>query len=101
VWRSLKTADQEEAGLRAAQFDTATRRLFLTLKRHGDRMSEEEIGALVQQWLEAELDYAEDCRVMAGPVSDDHREGYLEGLSIMFDEAHEALLGNDYRKVQK
>ena len=64
-------------------------------------MSEEQIAALVQHWLEAELDYAEDCRVMTGPVSDDQREGYLEGLSIMSDEAHEGLLGNDYRKIEQ
>jgi len=56
---------------------------------------------VVAHWLESELDYAEDCRALADPVSDSHREAQLDGLSIMFGEAHEALLGNDYRKIEK
>lgn len=47
----------------------------MTLRRQGDRMSEEQIASLVQHWLEAELDYGEDCR--GGPVSDDYRESQL------------------------
>lgn len=101
VWRSLRTSDKDEATLRASQFDALTSRLFLTLKRHGERMKVEQIEALVHHWLESELDYAEDCRVLAGPMSDDDRESQLEGLSIMFDETHEALLGNNYRKIEK
>ena len=62
-------------------------------------MTEEQNRSEAQHWLETELDDAEDCRVMAGPVSDDHRDSQLEGLSIISDEAHEALLGNDYRKL--
>ena len=83
VWRSLKTADQEEAGLRAAQFDTTTRKLFLALKRQGDRMSTEQVEALVEQWLETELDSAEDDRALAGLVSEARRESQLDGLDFM------------------
>ena len=42
VWRSLKTADQDEASVRAAQFEAQTRRLFVTLKKHGERMTNED-----------------------------------------------------------
>ena len=34
-------------------------------------------------------------------MSDARRESLLDGLSIMADETHEALLGNDYRKIEK
>jgi hypothetical protein len=75
--------------------------LFVSLKRNGDRMNETEREELVAYWLEAELNEAEDYRALAGPMSDDYREGQLVGLSIMADEAYEALLGNDYRKIEK
>ncbi len=100
VWRSLKTADRDEADLRASEFAARTKRLFVTLKREGDRMTQAQINRLVNQWLEQELDYAEDCRILVGPVSDNQRDGYLDGLSIMQEEAYEALLGNDYRKIE-
>ena len=101
LWRSLKTEDKDEAILRSAQWMARIRQLFLTLKKRGDRMTEEQREALVAHWLERELDYAEDCRVLAGRVSDAHRESQLDGLSIMEEEAIEALLANDYRKIEK
>jgi integrase len=100
VWRSLKTADKDQASLRAAHFDAATQRLFVTLKRHGGRMTTEQIEALVRHWLELELDEAEDARTLGGPVTDDYREGVYHVLSDQFDEAHEALVTNNYRKVE-
>ncbi|SLM46471.1 protein of unknown function [Nitrospira japonica] len=101
VWRSLRTADQDEASARSAQFEAQTKRLFVTLKKYGDRMTNEERDILVSHWLESELDYAEDCRVLAGPISDQQRDDYVACPDIMSDEAHEALLGNDYRKIEK
>ena len=65
VWRSLKTADKDHAEVRAAQFDARTRRLFLTLKKSGERLSKDRIEALVQNWLETEIDELED--LMAWP----------------------------------
>ncbi|MDF0642809.1 MAG: hypothetical protein P0111_02160 [Nitrospira sp.] len=58
------TADKEEVLVRAAQFEAQTKRLFVTLKRHGERMTNEERETLVGRWLESELDYAEDCRAL-------------------------------------
>jgi hypothetical protein len=63
-------------------------------------MTKEQIEAVVSGWLASELDYAEDCRVTAGPMSDSRRERQLEGLDIMAELTHEALLGNDYRKIE-
>ena len=99
IWRSLDTNDLDEARARSAAWDARVQRLFVALKKDGNRMTEQEREALVAHWLESELDYAEDCRVLAGPISDDHRESQLEGLSIMYDDAHEALLGNDFRNI--
>lgn len=101
VWRSLDTNDKAEAKVRAASWDRRALQLYLTLRRNGDSMTEQEREALVSHWLEQELEYAEDCRALAGPVSDAHRESQLEGLSIEADLAHEQLLGNNYRKIEK
>lgn len=99
VWRSLKTADAEEADLRASEFEARTKRLFVTLKREGDRMTQAQIDRLVSQWLDSELDEAEDYRALSGPVSDQAREDQLMGLSIMQDESYEALVSCDYRTI--
>ena len=64
-------------------------------------MTQEQIDALVEYWLDNELDYAEDCRALAGPMSEAHRESQLDGLDIMWEQTHEALLGNDYRRIEK
>jgi hypothetical protein len=80
LWRSLDTADADVAALRLALWDTRLHRVFLTLKREGKYMTQVEIDALVEHWLEGELDYADDCRALAGPVSDAHRESQLDGL---------------------
>lgn len=34
-------------------------------------------------------------------VSDADREGQLDGLDIMHEQAHEALVGNDYRRIER
>ena len=54
--------------MRAAQWETRLHRVFLTLKQDGERMKQAQIDALVEHWLEAELDYAEECRALARPV---------------------------------
>jgi hypothetical protein len=64
-------------------------------------MTKDECEAIVAHWLESELEYAEDCRAMAGSVSEAHRDSQLEGLSIMQDETKAALLSNDYRKIER
>lgn len=100
VWKSLRTVDKEEASCRSLRWEAQAKRLFRTLRLRGKHMTKDQIEVLVSDWLEAELDYAEDCRALAGPMSDDERESQLDGLGIMFDEAHEALLGNDYRMIE-
>jgi hypothetical protein len=52
-------------------------------------MTEEQREALVSQWLDDELEYAEDCRPTAGRISEAKLEAQLEGLSIMQEQAAE------------
>jgi integrase len=63
-------------------------------------MTPEQIESLVNGWLASELDYAEECRITAGPLSDARLEGELDGLDIMAETTREALLGNDFRKIE-
>jgi hypothetical protein len=62
LWRSLKTEDKDEAKLKSLQWDTRTQRVFLTLKKHGATMNQTEIDALIERWMDAELEAGEDHR---------------------------------------
>jgi len=101
IWRSLKTEDKDEARVRSAQWDARVQRLFQTLRKQGERMTEEEREALVAHWLETKLDEAEDFRATFGYISDDQREGAWQVLSDQLEEAHEALVTNNFRKIEK
>jgi hypothetical protein len=101
LWRSLKTEDKDEATLNSAQWTARIQRVFLTLKKQGDRMTNEQREALVSHWLEAELDEAEDARTLAGSLSYDYREGVWHVLSDQLDDAHEALVTINWRKVER
>ncbi len=69
LWRSLDTADADVAALRSAQWDARLHRVFLTLKREGRYMTQAEIDALVEGWLESALEEAEDHRATCGQSS--------------------------------
>ena len=99
IWRSLKTGDKDQAILRSARWAARIQQLFITLKKQGDRMTQEEQEALVAHWLARELDEAEDARAMAGPISDEYRENIYYPLSDKFDEVSEALLTNNWRTI--
>lgn len=66
VWRSLFCLDKGEARLRASDWDRRTQRVYMTLRKQGNRMTEDQRNTLVSEWLDAELEYAEDCRATAG-----------------------------------
>lgn len=101
LWRSLKTEDKDEATLKSAQWTARIQRLFMTLKKQGDRMTDEQREALVAHWLEVELDEAEDARTLNGYASDDYREGVWHVLSDLGDAAHEALVTNNWRNMER
>ena len=101
LWRSLRTEDKDEATLRSAQWTARIHRLFMTLKKQGDRMTDEQREALVAHWLEVELDEAEDARTLNGYASDNYREGVWHVLSDLGDAAHEALVTNNWRKMER
>jgi hypothetical protein len=101
LWRSLGTADKDEASVRAAQWDSRIKRVFVTLKKDGQRMTQAQIDALVEHWLESALEEAEDHRATCGPLSDQQWEDQLDGLWVHFDVMNEALLSCDYRRVER
>ena len=80
VWRSLKTDDSDEAKARSSQWNARVQRVFVTLKKHGARMTPVEIEALIARWIETELEESEDYRAMR-PVTDDYLEGVQQVLS--------------------
>jgi hypothetical protein len=100
-WRSLGTLDQDEAKLKAAQWDVRARRVFVTLKMEGKHMTTVEIDALIARWIDTTLEESEDYRAVCGPVSDDYRDGVHLVLSRQFEEASEALIGCEYHTVEK
>lgn len=64
-------------------------------------MTDEQREALVAHWLEVELDEAEDTRTLNGYASDDYQEGVWHVLSDLGDAAHEALVTNNWKKVER
>ena len=100
-WRSLSTDDKDIARLRSAQWEARARHVFVALKRRGKSMTAEEINALIDRWMDTRLEEFEDRRAICGPVSDEYRESQLDGLSIELEAAEEALIGCDYRKIER
>lgn len=100
-WRSLHTADRDEARLRSALWEVRVQQVFTILKAKGARMTSTEIAALVSKWMETTLEESEDYRAVCGPVTDEYREGVYHVLSDQFDEAGEALVSCDYSSVEK
>lgn len=99
VWRSLRTTDKELAHVRAVRWHASGRQLFLTLKRYGGRMTQEEIETLVQRWLDTVLNEADHDQLMAGPLSDQQyidRDGDLTGYQ---DILLERLRGNELERM--
>lgn len=63
LWRSLKTADKDEATLKSAQWTASIHRLFLTLKKQGDRMTNEQRERLVTQKGSVRVRLPTGCRL--------------------------------------
>ena len=72
LWRSLKTEDKDEAKLKSLQWDTRAQRVFLTLKKHGARMTPDEIEALIARWMDSQLEDFEDT-LSDFPMDDEDR----------------------------
>jgi hypothetical protein len=63
-------------------------------------MTQAQIDALVERWLESALEEAEDHRATCGPLSDQQWEDEVYGLSVHYDFMNEALVSCDYRHVE-
>lgn len=64
-------------------------------------MTQAQIDALVEHWLESELDEADDFRAIEGPFSDEDRDTKSLILSDQWEESNEALVSCNYRKVER
>jgi hypothetical protein len=78
LWRSLKTKDMDEAKLKSLQWDIHAHRVFFTLKKHGATMNPAEIDALIERWMEAELEVGEDHRA-THPVTEEWLDEPING----------------------
>ena len=97
IWRSLKTADKEDARAKIAHWQSRAQRVFTAFKKHGDHMTQDEREALVAHWLEAELEEAEDYRALNGPVIPG---GSAALLNDTCEEYGEDLAACDYHRIE-
>src|SRR5262245_43119862 len=64
-------------------------------------MTQDQIDALVEHWLESELDEADDWRVMNGPYGEDDLTGKWLILHDQLEDTIGALVSYDFRKVER
>ncbi|MBX3325733.1 MAG: site-specific integrase [Nitrospira sp.] len=100
VWKSLRTSDRAEAECRSLEWQAQGKRIFRTLRLHGDHMTKRQIETLVSRWLDDALDESEDARAIR-PLNGDAIEDLQGGMSYHFDGYQEALVSGDYRGVTK
>jgi hypothetical protein len=101
VWRSLDTADKDEAKLRSATWESRFLGLYRELRRNGETMTQEDREALVGRWLECKLDEAEDWRAMSGPYSENDLDTKSEILSGLMEDTWEQFLACNYSQIEK
>lgn len=98
LWRSLSTKNKDQATLKSAQWQARIQRIFITLKRHGARMTPSEIETLIARWMDSSLEVSEDYRSLR-PVTDDYLEGVQMALDTQAHETDEALADCNYSKI--
>ena len=81
IWCSLQTTDRSEAKAKSAEWNSRIQRLFATLKRDGEPMTEYERETLVLHSLERRLGEADDFRAVECPFGDD-RHGGINRLRV-------------------
>ena len=99
-WKSLRTADRAKAKLKAATFESTGRCLFLHLQHYGASMRQEQINALVSQWINSELERTEQALAEGGTNSLDEAEDYKDVYGTLLEEADEARAMNQQWKVK-
>ena len=99
LWRTLQTLDRNEAAWKSAAIEARVRRVFHLLYTKGDHMTKEQIEALIEYWLEKELDNAEEARAGSGPYSERYREDVGLIFSDLLEDATDALQTNNYKTV--
>lgn len=107
VWRALSTLDYRDALDRAAVWQGGLARLWAELRRYGDKMTREQIESLVNHYLQARLDEAEE-RVLE-PVADTEvdadginagREVWADDLSTQIERTEAAIQYSRFESVE-
>ncbi|MBA2485193.1 MAG: tyrosine-type recombinase/integrase [Nitrospira sp.] len=104
LWLSLKTRDGEQARIRAKQMEAvAVTTAFATrLQPKGAQVSQirEDLGRLVDEWRQAELDHTERAKIDSGGFDPADVEDQTDVYADLLEEAHEALTSNKQWQVK-
>lgn len=103
LWYSLSTRDREVAVVRSKQLEAlATATAFAKrLQPKGALVSQirEDLGRLVEEWKQAELDRTEQAKIESGSFDPEDIEGQTDVYGDLLEEAHDALIGNKQWQV--
>jgi len=103
LWYSLSTRDREVAVVRSKQLEAvATATAFAKrLQPKGALVSQirEDLGRLVEEWKQAELDRTEQAKIESGAFDLDDIEDQTDIYGDLLEEAHEALISNKQWQV--
>lgn len=98
VWKCLWTANYQEAKLRASIWEGKVSRLLLTVKENRAHMTPNQITSLVQQYLSASIQEAEEER-LTRTLGDDEREAISLGLMNALENTESRLMQNDFSRI--
>lgn len=99
ILKSLRCASYRRARLLGARWEGNLAKLFILLRTHYQAMTQEQIDALVQEYLSTTLDQCEEARIARGRVSEDDQEATWLALSDLLDSTVMNLTEHDYRKI--
>ncbi len=103
LWYSLSTRDRAVAVVRSKQLEAlATATAFAKrLQPKGALVSQirEDLGRLVEEWKQAELDRTEQAKIDSGGFDPEDVEDQTDVYGDLLEEAHEALIGNKQWQV--
>jgi hypothetical protein len=99
IMKSLRCGSYRRATLLCATWEGHLAKLFITLRTNHQRMTQEQIEALVQHYLSTTLMECEEARLERGRVPDNELEGTWLALSDLLDGTVTQLADHDYTKV--
>lgn len=99
ILKSLRCSSYRRARLLGAQWEGNLAKLFTILRTHHQVMTQEQIDALVQEYLSTTLDRCEQERIDRGRMSEEEQEATWLALSDLLDSTVMNLTDHDYRRI--